>query len=84
MSGKQKCPRCLLSLPLEEFTRDRRRPSGRASYCRPCDAEYHRIRTKHGLSVRSRRGAVIARRDDARTPDEWLRNAAERLAGRAG
>ncbi len=35
----KRCGRCGGLLPLEEFTSDRDKPSGRGSYCRPCDRE---------------------------------------------
>jgi 5-methylcytosine-specific restriction endonuclease McrA len=30
------CRKCNLDLPLEDFTKDKRRKDGRGSYCRPC------------------------------------------------
>jgi transcriptional regulator with XRE-family HTH domain len=52
--GYKRCTRCGDPKPLADFTRDKRRPDGRASHCKDCDAgsaldRYH-----------ARRGAVNA------------------------
>ena len=36
MSGKKKCPHCSRILPLDDFYKDPRKPTGRYSYCKLC------------------------------------------------
>ncbi len=63
----RRCPRCCLTKQIEEFSRDRRRPSGYGSYCKACNSarlkpalgsEYYRryrkaweLKHRYGLSV---------------------------------
>src|SRR5690348_3017902 len=63
----RRCPRCCLVKQIEEFSRDRRRPSGYGSYCKACNnarlkpalgSEYYRryrkaweLKHRYGLSV---------------------------------
>ena len=42
MNETKQCPRCGEEKPLTEFTRNRTRPDGWQSWCKPCDAEYAR------------------------------------------
>lgn len=46
------CPICKVTLPLEDFAQNNRRPDGRGSYCKPC------ARTKYHAPARQRMRSV--------------------------
>lgn len=60
----QRCGRCGVDKPLDDFDRDASRKSGRFSYCRPCRLAYNREwRAKNPTKAReaSRQRAAYAR-----------------------
>lgn len=68
---ERRCPRCGVTKPLPEFARNRAKPDGRASYCRPCHAD--RARASIALRPKARRANVRASAAASRAPSSATR-----------
>ncbi|MBI1913666.1 MAG: hypothetical protein HYS12_02755 [Planctomycetes bacterium] len=71
------CRRCKMDLPVGQFHRNRRRPDGRAFYCRKCMAEF-----THNWYDRTQEPKVIARQQEAEKERERIRNARRKECNR--
>lgn len=68
-AGKR-CSRCGQTKPIEEFTLNRKRKGGRASWCKPCVSTYlksgvkrkSRLKTTYGISVERYNAMLAAQR----------------------
>jgi len=43
VEGNRRCPTCSLSLPIQQFHRDKRNKSGYSCYCKACKAKRSRV-----------------------------------------
>jgi len=78
-SDTKRCPRCGETKPLDQFSRDPRRPRGINSYCRPCYREYAReLAKKNGPRYR-RTEAYRAKRNSKHTLAAQIVNRAVKL-----
>jgi hypothetical protein len=70
------CYRCKRSLPLNAFSKDSHRPSGRRNVCRPCHADYNREWAARRAEVRR----ASQRRRYARERQRLGRNRPSKIA----